>query len=160
MIRVDLSDDTGVMFVVAAFRYALGRQSYIVSIIADILIGLVPQLAQKDRLLFVRDIDEAIARGEAGNPRIDQPYWLRVKAAMLGEGNECPTGSGVQSWLGPVDRDALAETRDRWTPTEVERALQELCTGAEIVSKAEILNKLTGLVDWGGDAVAESEGET
>lgn len=69
------------LIAIAAFRYALGRASYIVSHVADWLIANRDQLSAHDRALIVREIDEAAMIGRLGHD-CDIRDWERVREAM------------------------------------------------------------------------------
>ncbi len=58
----------------AAFRYALGRSTYIVSIIAKAL--LEANLSDEEKKLIIREIDET--NGKLGMD-MDEKIWLEVK---------------------------------------------------------------------------------
>lgn len=69
------------VFLMYAFRYALGRRSYAVGDVCDALIAHRDALAPDWRYQVVRDIDEAIAEGRAGE-EIDVARWRKVRQAM------------------------------------------------------------------------------
>lgn len=62
----------------AALRYALGRQSYIVHVIRDHVMEHVGEMSTWEAETLARDIREARDRGQLGNPRIDAPLWLEL----------------------------------------------------------------------------------
>lgn len=64
-----------------AFRYGLGRRSYAVGMIADAVIRHRRHLEPQTRDRLIAEIDEAIARGEAGMD-CDVRNWQRVRAAL------------------------------------------------------------------------------
>jgi len=71
----------------AAFRYALGRSSYIVGTIADELIKA--DLSDETKKLIVREIKEADASENPLGRRVglgmsaDRKEWLRVKEKFI-----------------------------------------------------------------------------
>lgn len=69
------------LIAIAAFRYALGRASYIVSHVADWLIANRDQLSVHDRALIAREIDEAAEHNRLGHD-CDVRDWQRVREAM------------------------------------------------------------------------------
>lgn len=75
-----IADD---LIAVAAFRYALGRQTYIVGYVAGWLIANKDAL-RRDAALFVREINEADARGALGAD-MDRAEWMRVREAFAAE---------------------------------------------------------------------------
>lgn len=90
---------------IAAFRYCLGRQSYIVGSCLDWLPTVWPDLTQNTRLVVVRDIVEALQDGAAGSPTIDAPGWKRFAEWAW------PTlGVDGQRWV----RDAVRHREKPW----------------------------------------------
>lgn len=65
----------------AAFRYALGRRTYIVGHVSAWLIANRDKLEQRDRNLILREIDEQQARAGLGD-KCDEESWLRLREAM------------------------------------------------------------------------------
>lgn len=68
--------------VICAFRYAPGRQTYVVGHIAELLIANRAALDQSTLKLIVREIGEARARNNLGET-CDVRDWERVEEAML-----------------------------------------------------------------------------
>ena len=62
--KIETDDDRLVL--IAAFRYALGRMSYMPSVVAWVIRGCWNDLPEHDRKLIKREIAEAIDRGHAG----------------------------------------------------------------------------------------------
>ena len=73
------TDDS--MFIISAFRYALGRKTYAVGCVADVLIRLAPHMTPRDRHFILGEIREAIHTDRAG-ANVDEVHWLRVADAM------------------------------------------------------------------------------
>lgn len=69
------------LFVYSAFRYALGRMTYIVSSICDVLIFLEPELSNSTKEKIIKEIDDAIINSHAGM-KMDVEQWTRVKNAF------------------------------------------------------------------------------
>jgi len=77
------------LMIIAAFRYCLGRMTYIVSECASWLIKTWPTLSQQTQNIIQRDIEEAFARDdedrEAGRDYkalghdCDRAEWMRVR---------------------------------------------------------------------------------
>lgn len=68
------------LMMLCAVRYALGRTSYMVGIVAEELRRAAPLLPLDLRVVIARDIREALDGNEAGEP-CDQKEWrvcLRV----------------------------------------------------------------------------------
>ncbi len=62
---IDHDDDR--LILIAAFRYACGRCSYMPSVVAGVLKQHWIDLTEHDRKLIQREIREAIDRGHAGH---------------------------------------------------------------------------------------------
>lgn len=75
MIRVDP------VMLMYAFRYALGRRSYAVGDVADALIAHIGDLRPDWRRQIIRDIDDAIEDGRAGDFD-DAQRWRHVANVM------------------------------------------------------------------------------
>ena len=71
--KLENTDDH--LMAIAAFRYCLGRQSYIVGSCLDWLYATWDQFDNNTRFVIVRDTREAITTGSAGSDLIDKPGW-------------------------------------------------------------------------------------
>ena len=69
---------------ISAFRYALGRQTYITADTASLLIEQKDNIRPDWQNLIVREINTAIVGGFAGAP-IDVAQWERVLVAFDGD---------------------------------------------------------------------------
>ena len=87
--KIETDDDRLVL--IAACRYALGRMSYMPSVVAGALTQCWVDLTEHDQRLIKREIAEAIERGHAGMS-CDVATWRRVLA--LGDKN---AENGVES---------------------------------------------------------------
>ena len=65
-ITIDISANDLDNLAFCAFRYALGRQTYIVGIVAETLGEYLEWLSESSRVLMAREIREAIEKGHAG----------------------------------------------------------------------------------------------
>ena len=61
-----------------AFRYALGRQTYVVSELTQAITHAWVKLPSQKRAMFKREIREAEKAGRLGNASIDAPSWLAI----------------------------------------------------------------------------------
>ena len=59
-----------------AVRYALGRQTYMPSLVIEFITPLLPSLTDQTLHCFDVDITEQRWRGGYGDPVIDEPGWL------------------------------------------------------------------------------------
>lgn len=69
---------------VAAFRYSLGRMTYVVRDCCDFLEDAAKDLEAVDLKLMIREIDEAVNRREAGM-QFDVDRWLGLRASLVKE---------------------------------------------------------------------------
>ena len=61
---------------VCAVRYAIGRQTYIPSLVIDYITPLLPYLSEDVLKLIVNEIIERDTyEGALGDEKIDRPYW-------------------------------------------------------------------------------------
>lgn len=61
-----------------AFRYALGRRTYITAVVAECLIEKVDELSPRVRSIIIKEIDTAVADNKAGDANIDAIIWQNV----------------------------------------------------------------------------------
>lgn len=87
------SMDTQLM-VMAAHRYCLGRQSYIVGACIDWILRHRSRLERNTLRIIVRDTVEALVSGRAGSELIDAPGWKRLAQLLFDEMND-----EDQSWV-------------------------------------------------------------
>jgi hypothetical protein len=90
MIQKQTAWGRGDLMAIAAVRYCLGRQSYIVSDCASWLIAAWPDLSEDARKTICRDVDEEFARDDEARERnaeykplgadCDRADWERVRA--------------------------------------------------------------------------------
>lgn len=65
----------------AAFRYALGRQTYIVDSVCNELERLAADIPNDTKILIVREIGEAIGSKRAG-AKMDVERWKKCRTAL------------------------------------------------------------------------------
>lgn len=73
--KIETDDDRLVL--IAAFRYALGRMTYMPSVISGQVKACWSELTASDRNLIKREISEAIERGCAGH-KCDIDRWGEI----------------------------------------------------------------------------------
>lgn len=78
-----MSNSIGVdpIIIFAAFRYALGRMTFIVSDVSDCIERNADKIPRADRGAMIREIAQAIREGQAGMP-MDVEIWQRVEARL------------------------------------------------------------------------------
>lgn len=67
-----------------AVRYALGRSTYAVGDVVDVLARNAAEIKPYTRWVICGDIDMAIAAGQVGMD-MDREQWLRLRAALGGD---------------------------------------------------------------------------
>jgi len=70
------NDDDRLLYI-AAFRYALGRRTYMPSVIVGKILEAWDEFTEHDKSLFKKEIQEAIERGCAGD-ECDIQAWRRI----------------------------------------------------------------------------------
>ena len=77
---------------ICAVRYAIGRQTYIPSMVIDYITPLLSHLSYNTLGLIAAEIIDHSYDGGLGDDMIDRPYWLAFKKKILAEmerrGNE------------------------------------------------------------------------
>lgn len=63
-----------------AVRYAMGRQTYMPSMIIGFITPLLQHLSDKTLWCFSRDLSEPAVYGGLGDEKIDEPQWIKFKA--------------------------------------------------------------------------------
>lgn len=61
-----------------AFRYALGRATYVVLDVVEVLTANWDKLSPHIRALIHKEIEEAIIRERAGWKTVDVPEWEKI----------------------------------------------------------------------------------
>ena len=84
----DENYNTNKTILICAFRYALGRQTYVVSIVVEEIHRVWSELNHSDKELIVREILEQQRKSSLGH-RCDEDDWLSiVKRFNAGDNNE------------------------------------------------------------------------
>ena len=72
-IEIDKNFET---ILLCAVRYAIGRQTYIPSLVIDYITPLLPYLSYWMLGLMAAEIIDHNYEGDLGDEKIDKPYWL------------------------------------------------------------------------------------
>ena len=72
-------DDNLDLIMLAAFRYALGRRTYIVRTVTDFIRNYWPIIAKPQLQIIIKEIEEAQRENRLGNKDIDEPEWISLK---------------------------------------------------------------------------------
>ena len=74
-IEIDKNFET---ILLCAVRYAIGRQTYIPSLVIDYITPLLPYLSDNTLRLIANEITEYEGyEGGLGDEKIDKPYWIK-----------------------------------------------------------------------------------
>ena len=68
---------------ICAVRYAIGRKSYMPSMVIDYITPLLPYLSYWTLGLIVAEIIDHNYEGGLGDEKIDKPYWIDFKGKIL-----------------------------------------------------------------------------
>lgn len=132
------------VFLMYAFRYALGRMTYAVGSVADTLIAYRDELDPQWREQIVEDIERAIAGGHAGMD-MDVRQWERVAAAMRGERvRPTPQFTGFWEAQGP---EFEAEVRTTLGPVALDDVMGRLYNRLHELPAG--VNVRIDLISWG-----------
>ena len=98
-IEIDKNFET---ILLCAVRYAIGRRTYIPSLVIDYITPLLPYLSEDVLELIANEIVlHDTYEGGLGDDKIDRPYWLNFKRKILAEmerrGNEDTEQMGKES---------------------------------------------------------------
>lgn len=64
-----------------AFRYALGRRTYVVDSVCNEIERLAPEISEKTRHRMIAEIDEAVNSGNAGM-QMDSNRWIICRSVL------------------------------------------------------------------------------
>ena len=84
-------DKTFESILICAVRYAIGRKSYMPSMVIDYITPLLPYLSYWILGLMAAEIIDHNYEGGLGDEKIDKPYWeqfLREIRLEIGDRNE------------------------------------------------------------------------
>ena len=88
-VEIDKNFET---ILLCAVRYAIGRRTYIPSLVIDYITPLLPYLSEDVLKLIVNEIVQHYTyEGALGDEKIDKPYWeqfLRKIRLEIGDRNE------------------------------------------------------------------------
>ena len=82
-VEIDKNFET---ILLCAVRYAIGRRTYIPSLVIDYITPLLPYLSDNTLRLIANEITEHDTyEGGLGDEKIDKPYWLAFYGKILAE---------------------------------------------------------------------------
>ncbi|MEE4210587.1 MAG: hypothetical protein V2I43_15140 [Parvularcula sp.] len=80
-----MTDEEGIIF--CAFRYAMGRSTYVVDEVANYIREHRVKLSDPTRALIVQEIREAVAKDRAGH-HCDVGTWCKLADVLEGGGDD------------------------------------------------------------------------
>lgn len=84
MVTINTSQSDFDILCISAFRYALGRSSYVPSVIADIIWNNKEQIREATLGLFIREIEERKRLGlDSLGMSIDIELWLDLQERLM-----------------------------------------------------------------------------
>ena len=72
-VEIDKNFET---ILLCAVRYAIGRQTYIPSLVIDYITPILPYLSDDTLETMAKDIADEDYLGGLGDKMIDRPYWI------------------------------------------------------------------------------------
>ena len=84
MIKNITQEDFGTL-AICAIRYCHGRQTYMPSLVRDIIAPHLPDLSDKDLMVMIEDCEFQERMKLYGDVRIDKPGWERWRELLIAE---------------------------------------------------------------------------
>ena len=93
---IDLKSEDFGSILICAVRYAMGRETYMPSIVIGYITPLIPYVSDRTIACMERDIREQSNFGETalGNEHIDRPGWIKLMYALEDERKR----RGIRQW--------------------------------------------------------------
>lgn len=85
MITITVDDQDFGTICVCALRYAMGRETYMPSLVRDFVRPLLPKLTDGTIAVMLDDCDFQARFGNYGDDRIDKPGWIKWRQELLAE---------------------------------------------------------------------------
>lgn len=79
------NDENFGSILICAVRYALGRKTYMPSVVVEFIKPIVKNLDSKTLNVMANDIKSADDENQLGDPTIDAPVWRSLRDACLDE---------------------------------------------------------------------------
>lgn len=84
-IKISVENDNFGTILNCAVRYAMGRQTYMPSLVTDFITPLLPHVSDHALYIFDQDVTDQRYFGGYGDPKIDEPVWMRFHEAVRTE---------------------------------------------------------------------------
>lgn len=82
--KISVDNDNFGTVLNCAVRYAIGRQTYMPGLVIDFITPLLPYVSDHALYIFDQDITDQRRFGY-GDPKIDEPLWMRFHEAVRAE---------------------------------------------------------------------------
>ena len=83
--EVKLSAENFDTLAICAIRYCQGRQSYMPSLIQDIVMAHLTELSDRDLHVMIEDCRMQEEMNLYGSETIDKPGWIKFRKALIDE---------------------------------------------------------------------------
>lgn len=84
MIKNITQEDFGTL-AICAIRYCHGRQTYMPSLVREIVVPHLPDISDKDLAVMIEDCDFQDRMRLYGDEMFDKPGWIRWKELLIAE---------------------------------------------------------------------------
>lgn len=84
-IKLEVDEQDFGTICVCALRYAMGRQTYMPSLVRDFVRPLLPKICDKSLNVMIQDCDFQERMNCYGDEKIDKPAWVKWKEELLNE---------------------------------------------------------------------------
>ena len=85
MDKINLRNEDFATLAICAIRYCHGRQTYMPSLIREIIAPHVSELSDKDLAVMINDCDYQARMHLYGDEKIDKPNWIKWHTVLLVE---------------------------------------------------------------------------
>lgn len=84
-IRLEVDEQDFGTVCVCALRYAMGRETYMPSLVRDFVRPLLPKICNKSLAVMIQDCGFQRKTNTYGNETIDKPGWLKWEQELIME---------------------------------------------------------------------------
>lgn len=85
MITLKIDEQDFGTICVCALRYAMGRETYMPSLVRDFIRPILPKLTDSTIAVMLNDCDSQRRYNNYGNDHIDKPGWVRWEQELQSE---------------------------------------------------------------------------
>jgi len=83
--KISVDDNSFGVILNCAVRYSIGRQTYMPGFVVGFITPLLPHVSDRTLHVLDQDITEQKYLGGYGDPKIDEPVWMRFHEAIRTE---------------------------------------------------------------------------